>query len=125
MTCIQELYESANASMELFKGLLAKAVAGTSAVVSVAPLKAQARVLEKARDDYLERVPGPPVSYVYDIVRGAILCPDEDTILHVVHFLLHGGPPPSSSASTVQREARVLRLKNRFQNPTPGERPEG
>ena len=137
--------------MESFKDLLAKAVAGTSAKVTVAPLKAQARVLEKARDDYLERRPGPPVSYVYDVLRGSILCPDERAILHVIEFLLHGpetsppegghgeaaapakkskprkasteAKPPEREASTAvpdQKKPRVLRLKNRFQNPTAG-----
>ena len=141
---LEELYEAATASVPLFTNLLNEATAGVATVVSVAPLKAEARVVEKARDDYLDRVPGmgwlpippatpkrpggdvlrnvktngrshsaclalgPAFSYVYDIVRGSVLCPDEDTLIHVVSHLLSSP------------KAKVLRLKNRFQNPTPG-----
>ena len=218
VTCVEEVYEAASASMDIFKELLSKATAGTTASVTVPPLKAQARVLEKARDDYLEYTPGaappsihlespgasawevkglthhsegldpnpnpnpnlnpnpnpnqaddtesfrltwevkaltpfpcsisvgPPVSYVYDVVRGSILCPDEDTILHVVKALLQASTPVEApnkrkkkmqerkegleststtggrraTSSKAKSEMTVLRLKNRFKNPTPG-----
>ena len=59
------------------------------------------------------------MSYVYDIVRGSILCPDEDSILHVVKYLL-SPPKGEEKEGKGKGTTTVLRLKNRFQNPTPG-----
>ena len=107
---VEELYKAAAASVDTFTSLLNEATSGTAAVVTVTPFKSQARVLEKARDDYGDREPGPPISWVYDVLRGAVVCPNEETILQVVDKL-------RSSAA----QATVLRLKNRFVEPTPGE----
>jgi hypothetical protein len=48
-------------------------------------LKPRARSVAKARDDYAQRVPGPPFSYLMDVCRAAVVCQDEEAILQVPH----------------------------------------
>jgi hypothetical protein len=54
-------------------------------------------------------VPGPACSYLYDIVRASVVAPSEEAILGVLEKL------------RAHPKARVVRLKNRFKSPTPGE----
>lgn len=75
----------------------------------VGDLKNRVRALEKARDDYDLREPGPGISWLFDIVRGSILCSTEDEILQVVQYFQRPG-----------LNVELIRLKNRFSRPTPG-----
>jgi tetratricopeptide (TPR) repeat protein len=42
--------------------------------MNVACLKGQQRSSEKANDDYSERVPGPGIAWVNDVIRGNVIC---------------------------------------------------
>jgi hypothetical protein len=61
---IDELYEAAAAGKSELDEYLKRLIAGRKGVtLKAAPLKARARVLEKARDDYSHRPP-PAISHV-------------------------------------------------------------
>ena len=75
-------------------------------MLHIAPLKAEKRCIEKARDDYSSRECGPAESWLYDIVRGTIICETEQEISDVV--------------SALEKSKSVIRMKNRFKKPTPG-----
>jgi tetratricopeptide (TPR) repeat protein len=57
----------------------------------------------------MDRVPGPPISWVYDVVRGSVFCSSEAAIITVLGRLQGWDPA----------ELSILRLKNRFKSPTP------
>lgn len=76
----------------------------------MAPLKGESRAVEKANDDYIDRVPGPAISWLFDIVRGAIICDTMDDVLKIVLHL----------QQLNLDDLKVIRLKNRFRSPTPG-----
>lgn len=71
-------------------------------------LKSKARISEKAASDYADRAPGPPLSYLYDVLRASITCQSEDQIVRVVQRL-----------KSLRRGVVVARLKNRFISPSP------
>mmetsp|Transcript_14125 Transcript_14125/g.34232 ORF Transcript_14125/g.34232 Transcript_14125/m.34232 type:complete len:361 (+) Transcript_14125:100-1182(+) len=69
-------------------------------------LKKMFRASEKARDDYSKKEPGPPVSWLYDIVRGSVLFGNGSHLLYFLQLLC--------SDSSIE----IVKSKNRFQNPT-------
>ena len=105
---IDDLYEIASLVKPIFEVEMEKIVSLTglqASSLSVAPLKGQIRALEKARDDYSARVPGPGISWLFDIVRGMIICDSEDAIIRVIECVLH-----LDASSPIE----VIRLKNRY-----------
>lgn len=110
---IPDLYEAAAVAAEVFQELMNDLVEKTNldpSMLHLAPLKGQDRAAEKARDDYSGRTPGPAVSWLFDIVRGSLECDTEDQICSVLESLFVNPDP----------RLQVIRLKNRFINPTPG-----
>ena len=114
VSSIEELYQSAKLAHSIFSHQLFALVDSfpdlklKSEKICVAPLKKEDRALEKAVDDYGKRVDGPGISWLFDIVRGSIFCDSPEQIVEVVNAI-------HSLAPAIQ----VVRLKNRFQEPTP------
>jgi hypothetical protein len=88
---------------ELLEGVASSCNGAGAVRIKLAPLKGRSRALEKARDDYSHRLPGPAFSYLYDVVRASVVCGSEDAVLAVVDALRTG-----------PRGAEVLRIKNRW-----------
>lgn len=112
---LEELYEAALVAHSVFKQMFVQ-IALESGVeigdVRIAPLKAKARALEKSTDDYADRVPGPAIAWLFDIVRGMILCDTEQAVRALIDAL--------TSKKILDDGLEVVRFKNRFMNPTPG-----
>lgn len=68
------------------------------------PLKDWSRIVEKSRDDYAKRTPGPPEAWLYDLNRASVLCPDVATMDAVVTWLY--------------KNTYIVTAKNRFHRPT-------
>lgn len=80
----QELFEAATTAKDEFRAFVMRIVRATEIppnYVSIANLKSMERSIEKARDDYGKRDPGPDVSWLFDIVRGMIICEAETEIV--------------------------------------------
>ena len=73
--------------------------------LSLAPLKSKERALEKACNDYSKREPGPAVSWLFDIVRGKVVCASGSEVVSLIDAL-------KSNASV-----EVARIKNRCASP--------
>ena len=115
---LDQLYEVAAEAAKIFTTLLKSDLASVLVASSIfpdiarrihlAPLKGRDRAAEKARDDYSSRADGPGEAWLYDIVRGSIECDTQDQICAIVAALRELHP-----------RVQIVRLKNRFKNPTP------
>jgi tetratricopeptide (TPR) repeat protein len=77
--------------------------------MNVACLKAQQRSSEKANDDYSERIPGPGISWVNDVIRGNIIC---ETIHQMKDVML------ALDDEVRKVNGQIVKCKNRCLNPT-------
>ena len=115
ITSTEEVYEVADKVLPLFKQMLdeiAKAV-GADVIVKMSPagLKAVDRALQKALADYSDRAcpnDGPPIGWVFDIVRGTLSCGSVQSVIAVIALIV------KDKRITVR-----IKFKNRFKNPTP------
>ena len=115
---IPDLYESATLARAFFSDILATlvdVVGLESESVVCPPLKGQSRAVEKALDDYSQRVPGPGISWLFDIVRASIECDNDLQIAAVIDYLME-----LTTHNESNTQIRVIRMKNRFARPTPG-----
>ena len=114
---MSKLYEAARIAEPIFKERIIRIVdAANEALPGIQEdaveakftrtLKGMKRAQEKADDDYSRRVPGPSISWLYDIVRGSILCSEADALLKVLELIQKD---PS---------IHIVKAKNRFRNPT-------
>ena len=105
---LEELYfeaEKVQSHFETFLQEMVKEVGGIgSDSIVFAPLKGNERAMEKAKDDYSNRSPGPGCSWLYDIVRASVVCVTPDQIIEVVRY--------------VEANSHIVQAKNRFANPT-------
>jgi len=69
----------------------------------VAPLKQRNRAFNKAQEEYSHRSPGPPESWLYDVVRASIYCKSYAQIAEVNKW--------------ISRNTHIVRSKNRFDEP--------
>ena len=101
---VDELFAQANAVHGEFGTRLEAAAAACPGDVEckVAPLKRRARVLEKMADDYADEK--YPSQAVKDVVRGAIFVSSIDAVM--------------AAYDGVAERFEVVRVKNRFANPT-------
>ena len=53
---------------------------------SAAPLKGRARAAEKARNEY-DTKPAPATSWLFDLVRGSVICDTEDELVGLIRKL--------------------------------------
>jgi tetratricopeptide (TPR) repeat protein len=95
----------------LFQAFL-KDVANKAGVkAKLAPLKDKERATQKGDADYVDREcpeGAPAVGWVFDIVRGTLVCDSAKQIETVVKLLV-----------TDKQVKVVIKFKNRFKNPTP------
>ena len=87
---IGELFEAAAIAKDGYKAFLLRIVNHVNIPVEylkIASLKETKRCIEKAHDDYGKRVPGPDVSWLFDVVRAMFLCQTEKEILSIVEAL--------------------------------------
>jgi tetratricopeptide (TPR) repeat protein len=109
---IADLYRVAEAVLPLFQKLLQDiAKKGGDVTVKLAPLKDRSRAKEKGGSDYADREcpgGGPEVGWVFDIVRGTLLCDSAEQIEAVVELLVAD-----------ERVKVVVKFKNRFKKSTP------
>jgi tetratricopeptide (TPR) repeat protein len=108
---MSELYETAALAQPVFNALISQAVVSIPDcrpdMVHLAPLKGRERATAKAKDDYSGRTAGPGEAWLFDIVRASVECETEAQIAAVVAQIL------------ASPNVEVIRLKNRFRNPTP------
>ena len=105
---VEELFAAATIARTIYSQVLAKA--GSEAkiaadLVVIAPMKERERAQEKARDDYSDRTPGPAEAWLFDVVRGKIVCVTGDEVLAVWHAL------------QAMSHVDVVRVKNRCKEP--------
>jgi tetratricopeptide (TPR) repeat protein len=105
-----ELYATAEAVLPLFTRMLNQVAAKAGVAVKLPGLKGRDRAEPKAAHDYSNRAcpnDGPPVGWVFDIVRGTLLCDSVASIKAVVALLVN------------HKSVKVIKFKNRFKHPTP------
>ncbi|KAL3934974.1 MAG: hypothetical protein SGBAC_009415 [Bacillariaceae sp.] len=115
-----ELYEVAEEMLPMFKAKIENLMGGmdTSRVCAASAdahfklppgenkLKGKRRASEKAKDNYSKSEPGPPESWLYDIVRGSILFDTADQMIELLVRIRED--------ETIE----IIKSKNRFCNPT-------
>lgn len=73
-----DLYQAAEAALPEFTSMLRNLIGVVSGLdeddLEIADIKSRERATEKAQEEYSYRVPGPPESWLYDIVRASIVC---------------------------------------------------
>lgn len=80
VSSLDDLYTAAEAGQPTFVALLSDVATkvGPGVVVKLPPagheLKGRGRASDKARDDYSDRNPGPGIGWLFDILRGALVC---------------------------------------------------
>lgn len=111
---LDSLNEVGAAALPIFKTLLVNMLVELQLPADylfVADLKGAtpqgaARCYEKALNDYSKRPDGPGLAWIFDMVRGSVVCKSQAEVERVVSHLV---------AKKV-----VVRLKNRFVDATPG-----
>ncbi|KAL3943271.1 MAG: hypothetical protein SGBAC_002642 [Bacillariaceae sp.] len=110
----EELYEAANIANVVFKDTVMrladrarKACGDSREILNVEfpRLKGRERALEKSDDDYMNRTPGPAVSWLYDIVRASIEFASVDQIAAFLELVKADG------------SIHIVQAKNRFEQP--------
>jgi tetratricopeptide (TPR) repeat protein len=104
---LDDLYkvaEPAETELKFFLHQMTQEVKGLETYnVKVAPVKPRDRAFEKATSEYHRRIPGPPESWLYDIVRASIVCKSYKQISDVNKWL--------------GKNCHVVQAKNRFTEP--------
>lgn len=102
-----EVYEAAYQIKQALRDLLDKMVDKVKGLdyvdAKIVELKPRDRANEKAREEYLIRQPGPPESWLYDILRSSVICKTKKQVAQVNKFL--------------SKKAHIVQVKNRFANP--------
>ena len=120
---VDELYSAAKAAKANFNQAVVQAslefnipgverfINPESCLYIPSAFKLLGRVVERAakyREIYqIEERPGPQEAYVYDILRGRVLCSSQEQLVAFVRRI------------SVAPQISVIRLKNRFAHPTP------
>jgi tetratricopeptide (TPR) repeat protein len=102
-----EVYEAAYQIKQGLRDLLDKIVDKVKGLeyidAQIVELKPRDRANEKAREEYLLRQPGPPETWLYDILRSSIKCKTIKQMESVNKFL--------------SKKAHIVQVKNRFDHP--------
>ena len=106
--CLDGLYDAANLAQTEFESFLRQLIADVggfniSRDLILPPLKPRDRAFEKAKKEYTHRKPGPPESWMYDIVRASIVCQTTKQLNELNKWL--------------SKNAHLVQAKNRFFNP--------
>ena len=100
---LEDLYAIAKDAREEYTKVMTAACAD-SVPLRLAPLKGRDRAAAKARDEYKDKAE-PFVSWLFDVVRGSVLCETEADIVRL-YEALEANP-----------SVEVVRIKNRFNPP--------
>lgn len=102
-----EVYEAAYQIKQALRDLLDKIVDKVKGLdyvdAKIAELKPRDRANDKSREEYLIRIPGPPESWLYNILRASITCKTKKQVAQVNKFL--------------SKKAHIVQVKNRFAHP--------
>lgn len=102
-----EVYEAAYQIKQALRDLLDKMVDKVKGLdyidAKIVELKPRDRANEKAREEYLTRTPGPPETWLFDILRSSVVCKTMKQMESVNKFL--------------SKKAHIVQSKNRFVNP--------
>lgn len=75
---LADLYRAAEVALPEFKATLRTLVDAVGGLeesdLEMAEIKSRDRATEKAQEEYSYRIPGPPESWLYDILRASIVC---------------------------------------------------
>jgi hypothetical protein len=102
-TTLDELYAVAEQAL-LKYGEVMTAACPDGAVLKLAPLKGRARAEAKARNEYAKNT-APATSWLFDVVRGSVMCATEDEIVRLYEAL------------DEDPRVDIVRTKNRFNPP--------
>jgi tetratricopeptide (TPR) repeat protein len=102
-----EVYEAAYQIKQSLRELLDSMVDKVKGLdyvdAKIVELKPRDRANEKAREEYLTRTPGPPETWLYDILRSSVTCKTMKQMEGVNKFLT--------------KKAHIVQAKNRFVTP--------
>ena len=100
---LDELYAVAQPAFKKYAEVMT-AACPSGAVLKLAPLKGRARAAAKARNEYARKT-APATSWLFDVVRGSVMCATEDEIVWLY--------------AALDKDPRVdiVRTKNRFNPP--------
>jgi tetratricopeptide (TPR) repeat protein len=102
-----EVYEAAYQIKQSLRDLLDSMVDKVKGLdyvdAKIVDLKPRDRANEKAREEYLTRTPGPPETWLYDILRASVTCKTMKQMESVNKFLI--------------KKAHIVQAKNRFVTP--------
>ena len=102
-----EVYEAAYQIKQALRDLLDRIVDKVKGLdyvdAKIVELKPRDRANEKAREEYLTRTPGPPETWIWDILRSSITCKTIKQMENVNKFL--------------SKKAHIIQAKNRFVSP--------
>ena len=105
---LDDLYDAANHAQAELKRVLEQMVnevngfEDTSCIVMPA-LKPRDRAYEKVKQEYNDRDPGPPESWLYDVVRASVICKSNKQLSDVNKWL--------------GKNVQIVASKNRFSQP--------
>lgn len=101
---LEALYEVAELARVVYSEVITDACTGGAAEIIVAPLKGRDRAGAKARVEYEGKMP-PCYSWIFDVVRGSVLCETSDDIVRLYQAL------------EADQRVDIVRTKNRFSPP--------
>ncbi|KAL3920079.1 MAG: hypothetical protein SGILL_003440, partial [Bacillariaceae sp.] len=105
MDDLYKIAEPAGAELKFFLNQMVQEVKGLeSHSVTIAAPKPRDRAFEKAKSEYNHRIPGPPESWLYDIVRASVVCRSYKQMSDVNKWL--------------GKNYHVVQAKNRFAEPS-------
>ena len=95
------LYAVAEQANVAYKEIMI-AVTPDTAVLKLAPLKGRPRAAAKAKNEYASKT-APATSWLFDVVRGSVMCGSEDDIVQLY------------AALDADPRIDIVRVKNRLQ----------
>ena len=101
---LEDLYAIAEVAREEYAKVMTAACTDSAAALTVAGLKGKERAAAKASEEYKDKTE-PFVSWLFDVVRGSVLCETEDAIVHLFR------------AIEANPNIDIVRVKNRFNPP--------
>ena len=101
---LEDLYAIAEVAREEYAKVMTAACTDSAAALTVAGLKGKERAAAKASEEYKDKTE-PFVSWLFDVVRGSVLCETEDAIVRLFR------------AIEANPNIEIVRVKNRFNPP--------
>ena len=101
---LEDLYAIAEVAREEYTKVMTAACIDSAAALTVAGLKGKERAAAKASEEYKDKT-APFVSWLFDVVRGSVLCETEADIVSL-YEALESNP-----------DVEIVRVKNRFSPP--------